>query len=567
MSAFLQPSTPGIADKENPPPMQRGLDAPTNNLALLMGNTSHQTASSANACRPDYLKAINPREDDACSIGARRHVILDVLRQLRGIPHERGCRNGDPAPNSFSPWSAALPYKLYIVIAAVTASAAAPVTAGAIEEAALERRVAELEQQLREAGLKPADESGKPMQVTETISMPVTDPEITAPRADKITFGPVTIGGAIRANYILGDYPGGGSGPSFGGNGGNFALDTFIFDAALDYEKLIGQFTYRFYNGYNFIYAGWLGWDFDDGSQLQAGVTRVPFGPGPYGVSQSWFFDQHFYVGLSDDPDLGLKYNTQVGNWNLDFAYFPSSEWNGNGTSQDSTRYGYDAVVWDSAIDENGDIVPALPNGYSERNQFNVRAIYAFEDIKVPTELGVSLQYGQLKGRRADDGSHWAASIHMKNSWNNWLLATQVTRYKYDIDDDNELNTDDLIPMGAFNFAWPAATNAWVPAISLSYLKETNQIPWLDSVRPYIEYSSIIKEDSEYNDSSMAVVGAAWASGGWYIYTDLAFSDGNYFVGNKGDNYSNVFNGVGDFGVNGNDRWNYALHINFGYYF
>jgi hypothetical protein len=72
-------------------------------------------------------------------------------------------------------------------------------------------------------------------------------------------------------------------------------------------------------------------------------------------------------------------------------------------------------------------------------------------------------------------------------------------------------------------------------------------------------------------------LGAAWARGGWYIYTDLAFSDGNYFVGNEDsdgqvESYSNVFgnngtSGVGDFGANANDHWNYRFNINFGYYF
>jgi hypothetical protein len=545
--------------------MHAGFDLNTNYPHRTMDEMSLGVSFPASACCPDDPEEIHHQESATFGIHAQRHIVLAVPGPLPALTAEPQCKNRAPARDHVSVRLAARRHTPYLAITAVAAAMALPIPGRAADEAALEQRVAELEQQLREARMQLARESGEPMQLGETA--PIPEPEPSPPRADKITLGPLTIGGAIRANYILGDYPGGGNGPSFGGNGGNFALDTFIVDAALEYQKLIGQFTYRFYDGYNFIHTGWLGWNFDNGSQLKVGVNRVPFGAGPYGVSQSWFFDQHFYVGLSDDPDLGVNYSTQVGNWNLDFAYYPSSEWNGNGTSNDSTRYGYDAVVWESAIDENGDVVPALANGYSERNQFNVRAIYVMDDIKLPTELGVSLQYGQLKGRRNDDGSHWAASVHMKNSWNNWLLATQLTRYKYDIDADNALNTDELIPMGAFDFAWPAATDAWVPAISLSYLKETNRIPWLDSVRPYIEYSSIVKQNTDFNDSEMAIVGAAWASGGWYIYTDMAFSNGNFFVGNRGDDYSNVFNGVGDFGVNGNDRWNSSFHINFGYYF
>jgi hypothetical protein len=472
----------------------------------------------------------------------------NVPRASRALPHH----------SRRSPLFAPLPVAL-----AVAALTFAPGTfARTAAEAALEQRIAELEAELAAARQELAAAQTETVAAQEELAAAEADAG-----ADKITIGPLTIGGAIRANYVLGDYPGGGDGPSRGGNGGNFELDTFRINVDLKYNQLVGKFEYRWYNGYNFLHTGWLGWDFDNGSQLQVGVNRVPFGPGPYGVSQSWFFDQHYYVGLSDDMDLGIKYVTDIGNWSLDFAYYYSSEWNGNGTSHDSTRYGYDAVVWTSAIDPNGDVVGALPNGYKERNQFNVRAIYSFEDVAVPTELGVSLQYGQLDGRRTDNGDHWAASVHMVNNWNNWLLATQLTRYKYNIDSNNLLGTDQLVPMGAYNFAWPAATDAWIPAVSLSYLWETNRVPWLDSVRPYVEYSSIIKEDSDYNDSDLLVVGAAWARGGWYIYTDAAWSTGNYFVGSKGDNYSNIYNGVGDFGVNGNDRRNFRFNINFGYYF
>jgi len=433
---------------------------------------------------------------------------------------------------------------------------------------ALEQRVVELNRELEQAQQALAAAKQEARLANEKAAKAEAELDTrNEPKSDDIKIGPVTVGGAMRVNYILGSYPNGGSGPSRGGNGGNFALDTFRINMGLDYEQLIGKLEYRWYNGYNFIHTGWLGYEFDNGSQLQAGVTRVPFGPGPYGVSQSWFFDQHYYVGLADDPDLGIKYVTHVGNWALDFAYFPSSEWNGNGTSADSARYGYDAVTWRSGLDENGNVVDAPLNGYEERNQFNLRAIYSFADAAIPTDLGVSLQYGQLKGKDASDGHHWAASVHMVNQLGNLKLATQLTRYEYDIDSDNPLGTNNLIPMGAYDFAWPVATKAWIPAVSLSYKYETPMIPWLEYVLPYIEYSNIVKDDGDFHDSQMWVLGAAWAKGGWYIYSDLAYSNGNYFVGDDGDNYSNIFHGVHDFGVTGNDKWNYRFNINFGYYF
>ncbi len=381
-----------------------------------------------------------------------------------------------------------------------------------------------------------------------------------------LQFGPLGVGGAMRVNYVKGDYETDGDGPSRGSRSGNFELDTFRINLILDHEQFTGGLEYRWYDGYNFLKDAWLGYNFDENRQLQVGLTRVPFGPGPYGVSKSWFFDQHYYLGLSDDPDLGIRYLQSVGHWQFDVAWFFSSERNGNGISVDSSRFGYDAVEWGSAIAPDGSVNAAAANGYTERNQFNGRAIVEVDALGAATYLGASLQYGLLEGQGADDGSHFAASLHMVNQWGPVELATQLTRYRFVIDSDNALGTDSLIPLGAYDFAWLVAADAWVAAASLSYMWETPEIRWLDSATFYLEYSSVIKTEADFNDSDLAVLGAAWASGGWYIYTDLVYSNGNTFVGDIGDDYSRV-DGVHDLGVNGNDRWNYRLNFNFGYYF
>lgn len=426
--------------------------------------------------------------------------------------------------------------------------------------AELEAEVATLTQQLAEANARLAD-ARNTADAAKKVLADTRDVE-----GESITVGPLTIGGAMRVNYIYGDYGKVGSAPQRGGNGGNVELDTFRINASLSYKQWIGQLEYRWYDGYNFLHTGWLGYAFDESSQIEVGVTRVPFGPGPYGVSQSWFFDQHYYVGLSDDPDLGVKYLSQWGNWDLALAYFLSSEANGNGASGDSARYGYDAVTWKSALAPNGDVVDAPANGYEERNQFNLRAIYQLETGSVSTDVGLSMEWGELDGKRARDGHHWALSGHMVNTLGDFTLATQLTRYEYDVDDES-LSGGQLIPLGAYDFAWPAATSAWLPAVSLSYRINTPGIPWLSYVLPYLEYSSIVKEDSQFHNSELFILGSAWASGGWYIYSDLAYSNGNLFIGDKGDNYSNIYHGVGDFGADGNSKWNYRFNLNLGYYY
>jgi len=289
----------------------------------------------------------------------------------------------------------------------------------------------------------------------------------------------------------------------------------------------------------------------------------VPFGPGAYGVSNSWFFDQHYYVGLSDDMDLGAKYTTSIEKLTLDFAYFYNGGPNGLGSSPQGTRYGYDVALWESSVAVDGTVTNTTLNGWEEKHQLNFRAIYDFGHTKV----GLSLLYGGLEGTNAEDGSRTAVSGHMQNFWNNFTLQTQLTWYKMDIDTQNLLNADTLVPMGGFDYTWPVASQAWLPAITLNYKYKTDALEWLDYMLPYVEYSSIIKDDASLNNSDLFVLGSAWSRGNWYIYSDLAYSNGNLFVGNIGDNYSNVYTGVGDFGANGNDRWNYRFNLNMGYYF
>ena len=422
---------------------------------------------------------------------------------------------------------------------------------------ALKERIAQLEQELAEARSQLMEAESHVIEAEERAQVAETKLANAAdPGPSKIRIGDFSIGGAIRANYTIGDYASG-TGPTRGGDGGNFALDTFRIN--VDYangEGLIGKLEYRWYNGYNFLHTGWIGYEIDETSTVQVGVNRVPFGPGPYGVSNSWFFDQHYYVGLSDDMDLGVKYSTTKGNWALDLAYYFSDEGQWRGASRDSARYSYD-IVKNSA-----------GNGYEERNQFNARAIYSFEGDSVLTAAGASLQYGQLDaaGNSGSDGDTAAASVHAKASVGKVNLVGQLTYYDYDVGADNDWGTGELIFMGAYDFAWPVAAKAWIPAITASYTIVPGNIDWLDSVTPYVEYSSIMKDNSDFNDSELFIIGAAWWRGGWYIYTDMAWSNGNYFVGSDGDDYSS-FAGVGDFGINGNDQWNVRYNINFGYYF
>ena len=277
---------------------------------------------------------------------------------------------------------------------------------------------------------------------------------------------PIKIGGAMRANYVYGTYTDG-----RGDDNGDVDLEILRINADLDFNNIIGRLEYRWYprwfgssSGYSMIHTAWLGYNLEDLGSLKAGIVRVPFGPGPYGVSSSWLFDQHFYVGLSDDPDLGIRWTGSFDKLTYDVAYYLQSEFQTDGDySFNSSRYAYDVVT--RRIGEDGDD----EEGYDEQHQFNVRAIYAVENI---ADVGVSFQYGSLKATNVGDdenGSHYAFSAHMKNSYAGFTLFSQFSYYDHIIADETPWGTGDTILMGAYDYASPVASNGMIPAVSLRY--------------------------------------------------------------------------------------------------
>lgn len=382
---------------------------------------------------------------------------------------------------------------------------------------------------------------------------------------------PVKVGGAMRVNYAYGSYGNEDNPHPRGEKIGDVDLEIFRLNADLDYLDITGRLEYRWYDGYSMVHTAWLGYNLGDFGTVKAGVVRVPFGPSPYGVSTSWFFDQHFYVGLADDMDLGIRWSDTLDKLTLDVGYYlmPEPQLIKYG-SLVSSRYSYDVVKWEEEADAKGNVEwGAGENGFDEQHQVNLRAIYALENI---ADIGVSLQFGLLKGTNVgadDSGNHYAVSAHAKNTFADFTLFSQFSYYAHNITDKTPWGTGDLIPMGAYDFAWPIASKGLIPALSLRYGGiDASSISWVDSVTPYAEWSTILKTVDDYNASMLVTLGASWTIlGALYVYTDVALSDGNFFVGNRDDDYGNILTGVNHVGANGNNVLHWRLNFNFGYYF
>ena len=275
---------------------------------------------------------------------------------------------------------------------------------------------------------------------------------------------PVKIGGALRVGYAYGSYGTEESPHRRGENIGDADLEIFRLNADLNHDKISGRIEYRWYDNYSMFHTAWIGYNLGDLGTVKAGIVRVPFGPTAYGVSSSWFFDQHFYVGLADDMDTGIRWSDTFGKLALDVGYYLTSEFQTEGSSLASSRYSYDIVPWEEKADADGKVEwGAGENGYDEQHQINLRGIYSLEKV---AGVGVSVQYGMLKPTEdiVDDGAnHYAVSAHMKNVFSDFTLFTQFSYFAHNITDETPWGTGDLIPMGAYDFAWPIASKGMIP--------------------------------------------------------------------------------------------------------
>ncbi|MCB1132405.1 MAG: hypothetical protein KDN05_14855 [Verrucomicrobiae bacterium] len=426
----------------------------------------------------------------------------------------------------------------------------APITASVAaqdRESELQQRIATLELELAAARAELADRQRK--EPSAAAGAKAETPRIETEETDDafLRVGDFTFGGAMRVNWTLGDYTTGATGPSRGGHGGDVSLDTFRIDAGYERGPWSGNAEYRWYPGTNFFHTLDAGYAMGETHQLRGGLTRVPFGVGPYGPSNNWFFDQHYYVGLADDMDLGLVYTTKHGDWTVDLAVFGAAEPNMRGASDAGARYSFDIV---DARNDTRYFGNKTPTGYEESGQLNLRAIRAFPDLAAPTDLGVSLQYGHFNGNGTRDARPYAASLHSLSEYDAWTLKLQATHYDYD-------TTTDYVTGGFYDYTTDIASRGDILSAALSYTWE-KPATWLDSITFYNDFSVIRKPASGYNDSALNVLGAAFAKGGWYIYADWALSNGNEFVGDfRPDMQAD----------NRNRRWQSRWNINLGYYF
>ena len=401
------------------------------------------------------------------------------------------------------------------------------------DAAALQKEMSRLKNQLKVLEQK-LDEL-KTTQQRQTSPLPATttdDFSLNEKKADGLT-----LGGVFGFNYTYRD---------FAKASGTKVGDTGFDSLTLNLDARHGDFSlstsYIWFSYMDILYHGWIGYDFSDISQVQVGVTQVPFGILPF-ASNSWWWGINHYIGLEGDHDLGVKWIYDPKPFNLQLAFFKNAEW---GNPSKHERYFYDVVTQDEQANE-------------ETNQLNARLAYTIQHGSFgSTEIGFSGEYGQLYNSVTDDtGDHWAGDIHLVGQYGNFNLKLELAKYQYDPRNPVGVSNKTIL-MGGLGDAYPVAAEGTLAVANVAYNVPING-RLVKSLTFFNDYGVIFKEEDKFEDSHLNILGCIIKTGPVSTFVEFIAGKNMPYVGSH---MGRAF-ALGD----SNATWEKMFNINMSYHF
>lgn len=353
------------------------------------------------------------------------------------------------------------------------------------------------------------------------------------------------LGGAVRLNYSHRAWD-----PRYE-DAGQIDFDTARIDLAYNRGSWLGSAQYRYYHYRNasethFLHHAWVGYRFDDATQIHLGVNPIPFGILPF-ASNNYFFSLGYYVGLEDSYNLGAKVLHRSGPFDLQLGFYPRDGGHWRGASESSARYTFN-------------IVPEGAIRNRERDTAVARAAYTFTHRAGWTSaLGLSVLGGRVPNETTGrTGRRGAGALHYKGEYGQWGLMLQAARYS--IRPENPPGADRrIVIMGAYDFPYQVAARGDLYVANLSY-RLARKVGPLTDVTLYSNYSQLHKRVAGFRDSYQQVFGVSFnASDKVLVYVDYLLGRQHPYIG------PNFTTGFAAGGADGG--WHRRVNVNVGYYF
>lgn len=339
------------------------------------------------------------------------------------------------------------------------------------------------------------------------------------------------LGGAFRYTYMYNSWN-----AQHKSKGGQLIFDALILNTKGQYKGIGFEIETRYYAesfGGLMLRNSFVNLPLTKGLNLKLGMPRTPFGILPF-TGNSFMFNMPYYLGFSDDSDLGLTMDYTQEKWEFQLAYAKNSE---DIFSQKNRRYAYD-----------------ISGDNEELNQFTLRSAYHFGKNN-QNEIGISGQYGQLFNTpTTHKGNKYALALHTVLQKNHWDLKAQAMWYAFNPKDATPVN---YITMGAFASDYQVAKSGFVYTLSTSYTWLINH-RLLKDIKFYNDFSALQKTTLHNGHSYMNVLGMMLHKGPIYLLIDYVVAQNHPWIGT---NYNQALS------VGGDARWHKRFNINLGVYF
>ncbi len=339
--------------------------------------------------------------------------------------------------------------------------------------------------------------------------------------AEEQPAAPLTVGGAIRFNYVhkswQDDY-----------RSGFFGLDTARLDVRYDDGRLIGSAQYRYNHfpkgqgGYwqHFLQHAWAGLRFADKSEVHVGLDKNRFGLSPF-ASNNFYESIAFYAGLEDKYDLGVTWLSRPGPFEWQLGFYPrdgGSYGGGGNTAGASNRYSYNIVPDDDA--------QGYGTGQRDRERDTLVARTAWHvGPGGRHDIGISGLAGTIDNGRGAHTRRHALAVHYQGTYGPFKLMLESLRYRYRTAHDatqtyGGLDPNSFVMLGGFGYPYPVASNGDIHIANLSY-DIPGRLGPLGGFKLYNDYSVLHKRQRGYQDSVQNVTGVSFGAGKWTFYLDV----------------------------------------------
>lgn len=377
--------------------------------------------------------------------------------------------------------------------------------------------------------------------------------------AEEKPVSPLTVGGAIRFNYVhkswQDDY-----------RSGFFGLDTARLDVNYDDGRLLGSAQYRYNNypkgqgGYwqHFLQHGWVGMRFADKSEVHVGLDKNLFGLQPF-ASNNFYESIAFYAGLEDKYDLGVTYMSRPGPFEWQLGFYPrdgGSYGGGSNTAGASNRYSYTIVPDD---DEQG-----YGTGQRDRERDTLIARLAWHiGPGKRHEIGMSGLTGTIDNGSGADTRRRALAVHYRGTYGPFKLMLEALRYRYRTAHGADqtyggLDPNSFVMLGGFGYPFPVASKGDIHIANLSYDIPGRLGPFSE-FKLYNDYSVLRKRVGAYKDSVQNVTGVSFSSGKWSFYMDFMFGKHHPYLSPDGGGLAST--------SAAHDGFTRRINLQAGYYF